>query len=86
VARELGVNLNTYENWEQNKYEREGRFFPAIIRFLGYDPESPHQCPSRTVSGRHDAGRGTLVRQLIVHLEAAGRESLDKIRRAASRA
>jgi transcriptional regulator with XRE-family HTH domain len=41
VARELGVNFRTYENWEQGKYEPEVRFFPALIRFLGFDPTPP---------------------------------------------
>lgn len=38
VAEEIGVNHRTYEGWEQEKYEPEFRYWPGIIRFLGYDP------------------------------------------------
>lgn len=39
VAREIGVCQKTYEYWEQGRTaEPELRFYPAIIRFLGYDP------------------------------------------------
>lgn len=47
VARELGVDFKIYENWEQEKYEPEDRFFPAIIRFLGYDPSPAPRLPAR---------------------------------------
>jgi transcriptional regulator with XRE-family HTH domain len=38
VARELGVNFKTYENWEQGKYGPSVRHLPAVFRFLGFDP------------------------------------------------
>ena len=38
AAREIGATQKTYENWEQDKYEPEFRFWPALIRFIGYDP------------------------------------------------
>src|SRR5262249_16941851 len=57
VAEQLGVNQKTYENWEQEKYEPEGRFFPAIIRFLGYDPSpAPVSMPDRIRAARRRAG------------------------------
>ncbi len=38
VAALIGANQRTYEAWEQEKYEPEFRYWPEIIRFLGYDP------------------------------------------------
>lgn len=38
VADRLGVNFKIYETWECGKHEPEAHFFPALIRFLGYDP------------------------------------------------
>lgn len=40
VARELGANHRSYENWETGKHEPEFRYWPGIIRFLGYDPST----------------------------------------------
>jgi transcriptional regulator with XRE-family HTH domain len=57
VARELGVNFRTYENWEQGKYEPEVRFLPAVIRFLGYDPSpAPVSLPDRIRAARRRQG------------------------------
>jgi transcriptional regulator with XRE-family HTH domain len=57
VARELGANFKTYENWEQGKYEPELRFFPAIISFLGYDPTpEPTSLPERILAARRREG------------------------------
>ena len=41
VAAALGANQKTYETWEQGKHEPEVRYWPGIIRFLGYDPNPP---------------------------------------------
>jgi transcriptional regulator with XRE-family HTH domain len=38
VAGEIGVREQTYGYWEQERTEPEIRFYPAIVRFLGYDP------------------------------------------------
>jgi transcriptional regulator with XRE-family HTH domain len=38
AAREIGADTQTYGYWERGRTEPELRFFPAIIRFLGYDP------------------------------------------------
>jgi len=70
VARELGVNFKTYENWEQGKYEPEIRFLPAVIRFLGYDPHpAPVSLPDRIRAARR--------RQGISQRELARRLGLD---------
>ena len=57
AAAQLGVNFKTYENWEQGKYEPEDRFFPAVIRFLGYDPSpAPVTLPDRIRAARRRQG------------------------------
>jgi transcriptional regulator with XRE-family HTH domain len=72
VARELGVNFKTYENWEQGKYEPEIRFLPAVIRFLGYDPSpAPVSLPDRIRAARR--------RQGISQRELARRLGLDPV-------
>lgn len=70
MADELGANHKTYENWEQEKYEPEIRFFPAILAFLGYDP-SPEPV---TLGERIQAARR---RQGISQRELARRLGID---------
>ncbi len=41
MATQLGVNEWTVGNWENDATKPVLRFIPAIIRFLGYDPEAP---------------------------------------------
>ena len=38
VAKELQVNTYTICNWERGRAIGRPRFYPAIIRWLGYDP------------------------------------------------
>jgi transcriptional regulator with XRE-family HTH domain len=39
VAEQLGVSQKTYKNWETGTTQQpEVRFFPVIVRSLGYDP------------------------------------------------
>jgi DNA-binding XRE family transcriptional regulator len=38
VAKELGAEKTSLQNWERGIYEPIPRFYPAIIRFLGYVP------------------------------------------------
>jgi len=64
------VNFKTYENWEQEKYEPEDRFFPAVVLFLGYDP-SPEPA---TLAEKIQAKRR---RQGISQRELARRLGLD---------
>jgi transcriptional regulator with XRE-family HTH domain len=57
AAERLGANPKTYENWEQEKYEPEFRFLPAIIEFLGYDPTpEPSTLRERIRAARHRQG------------------------------
>jgi transcriptional regulator with XRE-family HTH domain len=39
VAEQIGVTASCVFNWEANTANPEIRFMPAIIRFLGYDPQ-----------------------------------------------
>jgi transcriptional regulator with XRE-family HTH domain len=38
VAVEIGVTLNTILDWEKDRKEPETRYWPGILKFLGYDP------------------------------------------------
>ena len=38
VAEQLGLDACTIGNWEKDRTYPAVRFFPSIIRFLGYDP------------------------------------------------
>lgn len=56
VAREIGVSHKTYEYWEQGRTaEPEIRHYPAIVRFLGYDPAPPD--PTVSIGERLRAAR-----------------------------
>src|SRR5688572_2694650 len=52
VAKELGADKGSLQNWERRVYETAPRFYPAIIRFLGYVPFS------------HDGTRSGMIRWL----------------------
>jgi len=41
VGEQLGVDKTSIYNWETNRCEPSFEFMPAIIRFLGYDPQPP---------------------------------------------
>ncbi|MEO6191592.1 MAG: helix-turn-helix transcriptional regulator [Thermoanaerobaculia bacterium] len=70
VAEKLGANPKTYEYWEQEKYEPEFRFLPAILSYLGYDPRpEPKTLAERIQATRH--------RQGISQRELARRLGLD---------
>jgi transcriptional regulator with XRE-family HTH domain len=38
AARSLGVHPGCLENWEYGRKKPADRFYPAIIRFLGFNP------------------------------------------------
>jgi transcriptional regulator with XRE-family HTH domain len=57
AAVEIGADHRSYENWETGKHEPEFRFFPGIIRFLGYDPSpEPTTLPERIIAKRRREG------------------------------
>jgi transcriptional regulator with XRE-family HTH domain len=41
VAEQIGVDHSCITNWEGNTSSPDGRFIPAIIDFLGYNPLPP---------------------------------------------
>lgn len=41
VAELIGVNEWTYLLWESDRTEPTARYWPALIRLLGYDPNPP---------------------------------------------
>ncbi len=43
TAERLGVNAWTVLNWETGQSKPAIQFIPALIGFLGYDPEQVHQ-------------------------------------------
>jgi DNA-binding XRE family transcriptional regulator len=74
VAERIGANPKTYENWEQERYEPEVRFIPAVTAFLGIDPSTV------TSLGGRDSGEAVRpvrpvvrgVREECVKAEAPG--------------
>jgi transcriptional regulator with XRE-family HTH domain len=65
AAKRLGVNAWTVHSWETGQRKPEIRFIPALVSFLGYDPEPVDH---GTLAGRLVAKR----RQLgLSQLEAA---------------
>lgn len=70
VTEQFGVNFKTYENWERGTNEPEVRFWPVVIRFLGYDPSPPPaSLPERI--------EGALRREGISQRELARKLGLD---------
>jgi len=41
VADRIGVGTSTVNYWENNHFNPEARYVPAIVAFLGYDPFGP---------------------------------------------
>ena len=57
TAERLGVNAWTVLNWETGQSKPEIRFIPALVSFLGYDPEPVE---TGTLAGRLVAKRREL--------------------------
>lgn len=68
AALRLGVNPWTVLNWERGQTKPAIQFIPALIRFLGYDPEPVETgtLAGRLVSKRRELGlsRGGAARSL----------------------
>jgi DNA-binding XRE family transcriptional regulator len=58
TAERFGVNAWTVLNWETGQTKSAIKFVPALIRFLGYDPEP--------------ADRGTLAGRLVAKRRELG--------------
>jgi transcriptional regulator with XRE-family HTH domain len=57
VGRELGTDEWTVGNWEKGKTSPAVRYFPAIFRFLGYDPfPEPKTLPEKLLAKRRALG------------------------------
>lgn len=69
AARELGVSAGSYRRWEQGKDRPSARFHPAIVTFLGHDPDpDPREVGQQIRAARERDGlsRAQLARQLGV--------------------
>ena len=57
VANQIGVHEQTITGWERNATVPEVRYIPAIIRFIGYDPQPPaDSIPQRLAAARTTLG------------------------------
>jgi DNA-binding XRE family transcriptional regulator len=57
VAAKLGVNNWTYLLWEQDRVTPVVRYYPAIFKFLGYDPfPSPSTLAEKIAAKRRELG------------------------------
>ena len=57
AATRIGVHELTITNWERNATVPAVRNIPAIIRFLGHDPQSPAiSLPERLAAARRTLG------------------------------
>jgi len=56
LAQRLRVTTNTITNWEKERSSPDLRVWPAVIRFLGYDPRPD----GRTIGERLRLRRQTL--------------------------
>jgi site-specific DNA recombinase len=71
VAKQLGVNVASIVNWENNLSKPKVHYMPAIIRFLGYNPLPPSKgWAERLVQARTARG--------LTQKEAAARIGVDQ--------
>ena len=57
VARELGVFQGALRSWKRDRTHPEIRYWPAIIRFLGYDPHPvPGSIGEKIAAARRQLG------------------------------
>jgi transcriptional regulator with XRE-family HTH domain len=70
AARALGCDPGTLLNWEKGRVAPDVRFWPAILRYLGYDPRpAPAAFGGRLRAAREAEG--------LSHRELARRLGLD---------
>ncbi|MGH6890379.1 MAG: helix-turn-helix domain-containing protein [Rhizomicrobium sp.] len=71
VARQLGVNTWTYGLWETDRTKPTVRYYPAIFRFLGYEPfPAALTLPERIAAQRRELG--------LSHRSAAAKAGVDE--------
>jgi len=57
LAIRLGVNMETLKNWERGVEQPMIRHLPAVIAFLGFDPQpEPNDIPKRIAYARRRIG------------------------------
>lgn len=57
VAVDLGVDASTYLLWEQDRCQPTVRYYPAIFKFLGYEPfAAPITLPEQIAAQRRRLG------------------------------
>jgi transcriptional regulator with XRE-family HTH domain len=57
VGKDLGTDEWTVGNWEKDRTFPAVRYFPAIFRFLGYDPfPEPQTLPEKLLAKRRALG------------------------------
>ena len=67
AAERIGVDTSTVTNWELGHATPALRWLPAIIQFLGYDPQ-PHPETVGQALKRHRHGHGISQKQLAWRL------------------
>jgi transcriptional regulator with XRE-family HTH domain len=90
TAERLGVNAWTVLNWETGQSKPEIRFIPALIGFLGYDPEpvDTGTLAGRLVAKRRELGwsQRAAARSLGIDPDTwAGWEQGERVKREAHR-
>jgi len=90
TAERLGVNAWTVLNWETGQSKPEIRFIPALVGFLGYDPEPVDQgtLAGRLVGKRRELGlsQREAARSIGVDPDTwAGWEQGERVKREAHR-
>ncbi len=73
AATLLGVNAWTVHNWETVQSKPEIRFIPALVAFLGYDPESVDTgtLAGRLIAKRRELGLSQREAALLIGVDPA---------------
>ena len=76
LAERFGVNVETLKNWERGVEQPMIRHLPAVIGFLGLDPDpEPNEIPKRIAYARRQMGwtQEELAKSLKVGTVTVGR-------------
>ncbi len=71
AALRLRVNAWTVHNWETGQRKPEIRFIPALVEFLGYDPEPVEEgtLAGRLVAKRRELGLSQRAAARSLHID-----------------
>jgi transcriptional regulator with XRE-family HTH domain len=79
---ELGTDAWTVGNWEKGKTSPAIRYFPAIFRFLGYDPfPEPKTLPEKLLAKRRALGLSVKKAAALVGVDEGTFASWEQARR-----